>query len=52
VTPGDGAAGTWSEFLYAPGSIAPGSYVFTGNAIGVGSSSTTGHSAVVISLRR
>ncbi|MDT7539265.1 MAG: hypothetical protein QOI82_2850 [Actinomycetota bacterium] len=52
VTPGEGAAGTWSEFLYRPGSIASGSYVFTGNAIGVGPSSTTGHSAVVISLRR
>jgi hypothetical protein len=52
LTPGDGAAGTWSEYLYRPGSLQPGSYVFTGNAIGVGPSSTTGHSAVVISLRR
>ncbi|MDX6198959.1 MAG: hypothetical protein QOJ79_2110 [Actinomycetota bacterium] len=52
VTPGDGAAGTWSGYQYPPGTLAPGSYVFSGNAIGAGPSSTVAHAAVVISLPR
>jgi hypothetical protein len=52
LAPGAGASGSWASYLYRPGSIEPGSYVFSGNAVGLGPSSTTGHSAVVISLPR
>lgn len=52
LTPGAGSAGTWSAYLYRPGLLRPGSYVFSGNAVGVGPASTTGHAAVVIALGR
>jgi hypothetical protein len=52
LTPGDGAAGTWSGYLYAPGTLRPGAYVLSGQAVAVGPSSTTAHSAVVISITR
>jgi hypothetical protein len=52
VTPGEGSAGTWAGYRYPPGSLKPARYVFSGNAIGVGPTSTTGHTAVVITLRR
>ena len=52
VTPGDGAAGTWAGYLFRAGSLAPGAYVFSGDAVGVGPESTTAHAGVVISLPR
>jgi hypothetical protein len=38
--------------LYPPGSLERTGYTFSGNVVGVGPSSTTGHAAVVIALRR
>jgi hypothetical protein len=52
VSPGAFASGSWSGYLYPPGRLAPGRYVFSGNAVGAGPGSATGHAAVVISLRR
>lgn len=52
VTPGEGAAGSWSGYRYGPGSLKPGRYVFSGNAVAVGPSSQTAHAAVIISLPR
>jgi hypothetical protein len=38
--------------LYPPGSLERTTYTFSGTAVGVGPSSTTGHAGVVIALRR
>jgi hypothetical protein len=51
TSPGAGASAGWSSMLYPPGSLAPGSYVFSGHVVGVGPASRTGHAGVVISLR-
>jgi hypothetical protein len=52
ISPGPGGAGAWATMLYPPGSLERRAYTFSGNVVGVGPSSTTGHAAVVISLRR
>jgi hypothetical protein len=52
ITPGAGGAAGWSSMLFPPDSLPRASYTFSGNAVGVGPSSTTGHAGIVISLRR
>lgn len=52
VSPGLGSAAAWSMMLYPPGALERSTYTYSGRVIGLGPTSTTGHAAVVISLRR
>jgi hypothetical protein len=52
ISPGPGGSAAWSMMLYPPGALERSAYTFSGRVVGIGPSSTTGHAAVVIALRR
>jgi hypothetical protein len=52
ISPGLDSTAAWSMMLYPPKTLERSTYTYSGRVIGVGPTSTTGHVAVVISLRR
>ncbi|TAL25344.1 MAG: hypothetical protein EPN99_01780 [Frankiales bacterium] len=52
VSPGAGAAASWSSFMFLTDAGQAGDYVYSGRAVSLGTSSTAAHSSLVIRIPR